>query len=422
MARQHKQDVVIVGSGPGGASSALFLLKRGIKPLILEKESFPRYHIGESLTGECGLCFRELGLEHAMTAARHPVKWGVKVFGANGKNGFWVPVAKRNADHALEPTFTWQVRRSTFDRFLLDTARERGAEVIQGQAIAPLMEGGRVAGVRIETSAGERMDIAAEVVIDASGQATFLASRGRVTGVKERGSYDRQVAIFSQVLDAVRDPGEASGNTLIFYRQKNHWAWFIPLDDEVVSVGVVVPSDYLNAQQLSKEAFLKKELIDLNPELARRLPNLEFIEEVRGVSNYSYHIRDFTGPGHLCVGDSHRFIDPIFSFGLYFSVKEAQAAAAVIEDHLGKERTPAGNPFADYQRWADHGQDIIQMLVDCFWDYPLPFAYLVHHKFKDEMIDLFAGRVYGEEAQSSPGTAALRSLLAQPRERAPATH
>jgi FADH2-dependent halogenase len=410
--RQH--DVVIVGGGPAGAASALYLLQAGVRPLILEKERFPRYHIGESLTGEAGLSLRELGLEPTMKTARYPVKYGVNVYGPSGKHAFWVPVKKRDENNQLQSTTTWQVRRSSFDQMLLDAAVARGAELLPCRAIAPLVENDRVNGVRIRTPQGATEDLTAEVVVDASGQSTFLASTGAPTGEKGRGNYDKQVAVFSQVVDALRDPGEAAGNTLIFYRQKNHWAWFIPLDDEVVSVGVVVPGEYFNAQNLSKHDFLRQELRALNPELSRRLPDLTFVEDVYSASNYSYHVKQFTGKGFLCVGDSHRFIDPIFSFGVNFALKEAQfAAKAVVQYLAGKERD-AGNPFAEYQARSERGQDIIQDLVDVFWEYPLRFVILVHHRHPEGMIDLFAGRIFSDDVLESEALQALRRCLDKP--------
>ena len=407
-----KHDVVIVGGGPAGSATALYLLKAGVRPLILEKERFPRYHIGESLTGEVGGCLRELGLDETMTAENHPIKHGVNVYGPGGKNSFWVPVKKRDENNNLQATTTWQVRRSTFDQMLIDVALERGAEILPCRAVAPLVEENRVCGVTVRTLQGVTEKLKAKVVIDASGQATFLANSGAPTGRKERGDYDKQLAIFSQVVDAIRDPGDSSGNTLIFYRQKNHWAWFIPLDDEVVSVGVVVPGEYFSAQNLSKHDFLCRELRTLNPELSRRLPNLTFVEDVHSNSNYSYHIKQFTGKGFLCVGDSHRFIDPIFSFGVNFALKEARFAAEATVQYLAGERRGDTNPFADYEALSERGQDIVQDLVDVFWDYPLPFLVLMHHRHREGMIDLFAGRIFNDDVMESEALHAMRRCKA----------
>lgn len=409
-----KHDVIIVGGGPAGSASALHLLKAGIKPVIVEKERFPRYHIGESLTGEVGGHLRELGLEKTMKAGKHPIKHGVNVYGPKGDNSFWVPVKKRDENNKLQATTTWQVRRSTFDQMLLDTAVERGVEVLPCRAVGVRVEGDRVSGIQIRTPKGATETLKAEVVLDASGQSTFLANNGAPTGKKERGNYDKQLAVFSQVAGAIRDPGDAAGNTLIFYRQKNHWGWFIPIDDEVVSVGIVVPGEYFNSLGLSKHDFLCKELRELNPELSRRVPELTFVEDVHSASNYCYHIRNFTGKGFLCVGDSHRFIDPIFSFGVNFALKEAQLGTQAIVDYLSGSVQNGDNPFADYENLSELGQDIVQDLVDVFWDYPLPFTVLMHHRHREGMIDLFAGRMFNKDIMESEALKALRLCLEKP--------
>ncbi|MGI8890898.1 MAG: NAD(P)/FAD-dependent oxidoreductase, partial [Chthoniobacterales bacterium] len=270
-----KADVAVVGGGPGGTTAAMLLARQGLRVTIVEKEESPRYHVGESLTGECGHSLRSLGLEGEMKARQHPVKHGVTVYGPRGKNSFWVPVKGWHPESGLFDTHTWSVRRSDFDHMLFTQAAARGVSIIRADAIEPLRKGEAVCGVRVRTKNGTMEDIASDVLVDASGQATFLANTGML-GEKIRGNYSRQVAIFSQVRGAIRDPGAASGNTLIFYREKHHWAWFIPLDEQVVSVGVVVPADYYRAKNESKPAFLLRELQEMNPELTRRLPQIEF--------------------------------------------------------------------------------------------------------------------------------------------------
>lgn len=414
-----KTDVAIVGGGPGGSACALFLLQAGIRPTIIEKARFPRYHIGESMTGECGNCVRALGLDDEMTARRHPVKWGVNVYGPKGKSPFYVPVMARSEEGELLDAFTWQVRRSDFDSMLFDTALARGGDFIHGEAVAPICEDGDVKGVRVQRADGGMETVESSVVIDASGMGTFLCQSG-VTGRKDRGNYDNQVAIFSQVSGAVRDEGKRQDDTLIFYQQKNHWGWFIPLDSETVSIGVVVPTSYFQSKKESKHDFLVRELRELNPELSRRLPEIQLTEEVRAISNYSYHIRNFTGKGYLCLGDSHRFIDPVFSFGLFFSLKEAQSAAEAVAAYQAGAGRDDANPFAAYERRCNDGMDVIQELIDAFWNEPLAFAVYVHKRFAEDCIDMFAGRVYMQEP--SAGLLAFRKLNAPRASASPLMH
>jgi len=311
---------------------------------------------------------------------------------------------------AKTPFTSWQARRSDFDKLLMDTARSRGVEVIEGEAISVLKDGDRVSGVVCRTKAGSTLELNSEVLVDASGQHTFLANKG-VIGPKDRGNYDRQVAIFSQVLGAIRDEGEKRDDTLIFYQRKNHWAWFIPLDKDVVSIGVVTPSEYFTSQRKTKLDFLRDEIQTLNPELTCRVKDVKFVEEGHGASNYSYYIEKFTGKGFLCVGDSHRFIDPIFSLGLLFATKEAEYAADAIARFLAGEGRDAENPFAAYERYVDRGQDIIQTMLDCFWAFPLPFQRFAHWTHQEEIIDLFAGRIYGDAVHEYDSVKRMRRLL-----------
>jgi flavin-dependent dehydrogenase len=404
------RDVVIVGGGPAGSCTAMFLKKYfGIQSLIIEKEHFPRYHIGESFTGETGGQLRKLDMGDVLDSQQYLTKLGTKVYGAGGKNSFYIPVMAR-VNGELQDATTWQARRSDFDQLLLDTAIARGVETFAGEAVMPLTEGRRFVGVRARSKDGVEQDFRAHVTIDASGQHTFLANKG-IIGPKDRGNYDKQLAIFSQVKGAIRDEGPVRDNTLIFYQQKNHWAWFIPLDREVVSIGVVTPSEYFTSCKMSKDEFLRQEMKTLNAELARRVEDVEFVEETRGISNYSYWIRNFVGNGFLCVGDSYRFIDPIFSLGLLFGTKEAEFAAQTIHDYLGGKSADPDNPFLDYQIYVDKGQDIIQTMLDCFWEYPLPFQRFAHQTHRGEVIDMFAGRIYGEEIQSYDSVVRMRRLL-----------
>jgi FADH2-dependent halogenase len=414
-----KTDVVIIGGGPAGAASAMFLAREGIQPLIIEMLEFPRFHIGESMTGVAAEVLTELELADRMNAAGHPIKKGVKVYGPKGHGSWWVPVTARNEAWRVGDSFSWQVRRSTFDKMMLEEAVSRGATLMPGKAVKPLLDDtGAVCGVRVRTPDGKLVDIESEVLLDCSGQATFLATAG-VTGPKYLGNYDKQIAIFSHVAGAIRDDGssrlEDPDNTLILYKEKFHWAWFIPLDKEVVSVGVVAPSQYFQDKRESKRDYLVRELQELNPELARRLPEVNLVEDVHVIPNYSFQVRDFCGRGYICLGDSHRFVDPIFSFGLTVALREAQFMATAVRDYLnGKDRDKA-NPLADYQLVMEQGIDVLEDMIDLFWEQPFPFAAFVHYRFPEQMSDAFAGRIY--EHQPSEAILAFRNMLGRTEER-----
>ncbi len=418
-----KRDVVIVGGGPAGSASAMFLAEQGIKSLIIEMEGFPRFHIGESLTGGGGKALRDLALGDVMDGRKHPQKQGVKVYGTTAKNTWFVPVTGRDENWQLFPIHTWQVRRSDFDTMMLDEAVRRGAELWRGKVLRPLLNGnGSVRGVVVQPQDGNgTLEIESEVLLDCSGQATWLANLGGVTGPKYLGAYDRQVAFFTHVESAIRDDGTTrdthKDNTLIFYNKKYHWSWFIPLDENVVSVGVVVPAAYFLEKKLSKQDFLVRELHELNPEIKRRIPEVKMVEDVHVIPNYSYQVKGFTGKGFICVGDAHRFIDPIFSFGVTVAMREGQFMAPLVRDYLEGKNRDAVNPFADYELLCEKGIDILEDMIDLFWEQPFAFATFVHYRYTPLMTDMLAGRIYAHEFQPSRAALGFRKMLKRQDER-----
>lgn len=412
-----KVDVAIVGGGPGGSAAAMYLKSAGIESVIVEKVPFPRYHIGESMTAEAGGIIRQLGLEQEMLEAGHPVKHGVKVLGRGTE--WFVPIRRRVGDELVDDT-TWQVRRSVFDTMMQNEAVARGVTVVHGNVLRPLLaDDGAVSGIRVRSSEGE-FDLEAEVVLDCSGQSTFLAAH-EVTGPKYLGAYDKQIAIFSQISGFQRDPGSEMqrslqpGNTLIYYKKKFHWAWCIPLDDDVVSVGMVSPAQYFVDSGETKEQFLRRELQERHPDLARRAEGAEFVEPVHVIPNYSFQVSRFAGKGFICVGDAHRFIDPIFSFGLYVTMKEAESAAGAVQAYLEGEGRDLENPFEAHVLRCEKGTDVLEDVIDGFWENPLAFSVFVHARYLEQMIDAFAGRIYEEHDQPSVAVKALRKLLRRER-------
>jgi len=415
-----KTDVLIIGGGPGGSTAAMCLIREGITPIIIEQEAFPRFHIGESMTGEVGQLLRRLGLENVMLKKQYPVKHGVKVLGAQAVNSWFVPVSARDGDWRLSAGTTWQVRRSEFDVMMLKEAERRGATVIRGTATKALLANdGAVRGVTMRRPDGTTEDIESEVVLDCSGMATFLANQ-RVTGPKYVGSYDKQIAFFAHVTGAIRNTGvsgeDAKDNTLIFYQKKFHWAWFIPIDDEVVSLGLVLPrATFLETKQTPEE-FFRATIPEINPDLGRRLANMKLVEKVHVIPNYSYQVRRFCGKGFICIGDAHRFIDPIFSFGLSATMREAEFAAPLVRKYLEGEGRDKSNPFAEHQVFCEKGIDNLEDMVDLFWEQPFAFATFLYYRYRDELIDAFAGRVYETERQPSPAIEKCRKLLKRTRD------
>ncbi|NES71945.1 MAG: FAD-dependent oxidoreductase, partial [Okeania sp. SIO2D1] len=276
-------DVVIVGCGVSGSTLAFYLASAGISVLAIEKETFPRYHIGESLTGMVRPIIDDMGLAEEMDRRQFPVKGGVKVMGKEAKREFFVPVL-----HS-----TWQVKREEFDQILLERAIEAGAQHCQGTVKEVIREGDKVVGVKYQPREGDKTlkTVRGSIVVDATGQATLFANQG-VAG--QRINYDefsKQVAVFAQFKNALRDPGEMGDNTFIFHAQRYHWSWFIPISPEIVSIGIVVPTAKVS-ECGGKEETLSWGLENINPDLQKRVKEAEY-GEVRSIGNYSYSVDPF---------------------------------------------------------------------------------------------------------------------------------
>jgi len=184
----------------------------------------------------------------------------------------------------------------------------------------------------------------------------------------------------------------------------------------VVSLGVVVPTATFQESGQTPDKFFRSALPGINPDLARRISDIQLVEKVHVIPNYSYQVRRFCGKGYICIGDAHRFIDPIFSFGISATLREAEFAVPHVLAYLeGKGRDQA-NPFAEHMLFCEKGTDNLEDMVDLFWEQPFAFAIFVHHRCREEMIDAFAGRVYESEHQPSPSILKFRKMLKRTRD------
>ena len=176
---------------------------------------------------------------------------------------------------------------------------------------------------------------------------------------------------------------------------------------------MVTPGAYFKEKNQSPKDFLVGELGTLNPAIKQYLPEVRLVERMHVIPNWSYQVMRFTGKGFICLGDAHRFIDPIFSFGLTVTMCEAQFAAPVIRRYLDGTGRNSDRPFAEYEVAMEKGIDVLEDTLDSFWEFPYGFAKYVHHDYKDLMTDMFAGRIY--EHQPSEAILAIRKALKRER-------
>jgi flavin-dependent dehydrogenase len=363
-------------------------------------------HVGETLTAETAELIREIGLADKMDALDFPIKYGIRIFAPAGRTQFFARVRRRDAETGLEPSYVWQVRRSVFDTLLLDHAQAHGVTVVHGRALKPIIEDdGRVRGITVRTESGTE-PIDCDVLVDASGMSTFL-THAHLAGPIHRGNYDSQVSIFGHVTGAVRDDGDQWGNTLLFLRRRYEWAWLIPIDRHVDSLGFVVPAEQFRALGISPHDYFLRQLHQFNRALTKRTASATLVDKVWTSSNFSYDVAHFAGYGWVCIGDAHRFIDPHFSFGVGVAMAEGREVVAPIRDFLA---SPSRDAFAAFEKWARIGGDACQTVLDAFWDVPFAFG-LLFQQHREDFADLLGGRIW--RTPEPAALAALRAALAE---------
>lgn len=267
---------------------------------------------------------------------------------------------------------TWQVLRSEFDILLIDNAAKKGAEVHQGVVVKEvLLDGDRARGVAIQTADGGRREIAARVVMDASGQRAMIA---RQLGLKDTDPNLHHAAIFSHFEGAYRDPGIDEGATLVLQtRDKNSWFWYIPLHENKVSVGVVGPLEYLIKGRGGDPQATFEEEIALCPEVARRVAGCRQALEIHVINEFSYVTTRQAGDGWVLCGDAFGFLDPMYSTGVLLALRSAEFAADNVAEAL-RENDLSGERLGRFAPRVSLGMNAFRKLVYSFYNKKFSFG------------------------------------------------
>jgi flavin-dependent dehydrogenase len=321
-------DVLVVGGGPSGSTTAALLQRRGYRVIQLEKDRHPRFHIGESLL-PCNLpIMEELGVLDKVRAL------GVVKHGADFPSGEGYQTFHFRRALGGSPPHAFQVKREEFDQMLFEHARENGVDSREGVKVGKVeIDGVGKVVAQAHDAAGNALTLRARYFVDATGRDTLL---GNVMKVKRKNEKHQSAAIFAHFRGVEYRPGEDAGNISI-YNFKYGWCWFIPLREGVMSVGCVCWPEYLKTRRGRNEEFLLQTL-QMMPDAWKRMAAAEMTSEVRVTGNYSYTCERMAGPGWVMVGDAFAFVDPVFSSGVYLAMHSGRQAAALVDEIL---REPA---------------------------------------------------------------------------------
>jgi flavin-dependent dehydrogenase len=382
-------DTIVIGAGPTGATAATVLAMKGRRVLVLEKDKFPRYHVGESLIPHCYFTLERIGMIDQMRASRFPKKYSVQFVTPSGKMSQPFYFTQHRDHPAMQ---TWQVVRSEFDQMLLDNARAKGATILEEMTVKEFIrDNGTVTGVRGVDKTGQSFAFRTPVTIDASGRDGFSQIPN---GWRVRDPMLNKIAIWTYFQGAIRDPGMDEGATTVAYLPDKGWFWYIPWPDNMVSVGIVAEADYLYRDTRDLAEIFCRE-IGNNAWIKQHLAPGKVVAPYRVTAEFSYRAKHCAENGLVLAGDAFAFLDPVFSSGVFLALKSGEMAADAVDAALSNGDVSA-TAFDAYGRDLCAGIEAMRKLVYAFYDRNFSFKDVImkHPHLRGRLTDCLIGDLF----------------------------
>ncbi|MDX2507907.1 MAG: NAD(P)/FAD-dependent oxidoreductase, partial [Gammaproteobacteria bacterium] len=328
-ALQSSFDVVVIGAGPSGAVASALLNKKGYRVLVLEKEYFPRFSIGESLLPQSMEFLAQADMLSAVEDAAFQFKNGAAFSRSDKYESFDF---REKFSEGMGTTF--QVQRDKFDKILADEAQNQGVDIRYGQMVTEFKfdsDAGK-ATLGVQDEDGEVYEVSAKFTLDASGFGRVLP---RLLGLDQPSELASRTSLFTHIQDNISDSQFDRNKILITVHPEHHdiWYWLIPFSNGRASVGVVAPQAFLADIEGSAESKLRT-LISQTGMLATVLNDAEFDSRVGTIDGYSCDVKRLYGDGFALLGNAGEFLDPVFSSGVTIALKSASLAADVVDRQL----------------------------------------------------------------------------------------
>jgi flavin-dependent dehydrogenase len=350
-------EVAIIGGGPAGSTAATLLAKAGRKVIVLERDKFPRFHIGESLLPFSMATFTRLGLDEKLRTG-FAEKYGGEIAEAGGekatkfyfKDGFGARTDR-----------SYQVLRSDFDKMLLDHARENGAEVHEETAVNEVTFNADACALRIMGRDGDERELRASYVIDASGRNSVIGTKFKL---KKNYEHLKKLSLFAHYEGVERESG-IDGTLTRMVRTLRSWFWVIPLKGDRTSIGIVLEADDFKNSKLSPEEFFGRALAE-QPLLRDRIGHGRRVSQVYTAADFSFRNERLVGDRWLLAGDAAGFIDPVFSSGVFLAIFAGEKAADILHETLDRPRRRR-RLFARYERMVNRAMDVYLRFVNSWY-------------------------------------------------------
>ncbi|MBM3191683.1 MAG: hypothetical protein FJZ63_03375 [Chlamydiae bacterium] len=350
-------DVIIIGGGPGGSVLGTILSKANLKVALIEKETFPRFRIGESLLPNTMDIFKEIGFFDKLNSGKYIPKYGAQFVDTRKNEEIYF-------DFSNSPNFrnrqAFEVPRADFDSDLLDHAQESGVTIYQPEKVVSIDY--EDSSVLVHT---DKQTLKASYVADATGRLAFIGNSMKMRHANK--DLVNNVAVFAHFENVKRKAGRREGDIIIGVLPNNAWSWTIPFQGNRTSIGIVSESQYLDKDALLDNCI--QDTLTCCPIYADMLENAKRISEVTVLANYSYSCESMVGQRWIALGDAASFLDPIFSSGVHVSVSSAKFASEVIISAL-KNNSPINTPELGlaYEKKLRKGVTRFHLLIRLFYD------------------------------------------------------
>jgi len=357
----RKVDVLVIGAGPAGAMVSAQLATRGYEVLVLEKQKFPRFSIGESLLANSLQFIEAAGMGEAVFARNFQFKNGAAfVRGRQGEEYAEYNFAEKSS---AGPGFTFQVPRADFDQALANEAARQGAEVQYEIEITAVTPGDDEVLVESRDKAGALTPYRARFVLDASG---FGRTLPRLLDLERPSDFPVRAALFTQVEDRIESGAfdRQKIRVSIHPEHSDVWYWLIPFSNGRCSVGVVATREFHQRFTGTTQERLFK-IIGEETSLAKLLARATPVIPVGEIVGYAARVTCVHGPGFALLGNAAEFLDPVFSSGVTIAMQSAQLAAAALDRQFRGERVDWEESFA---RPLAYGVDTFRAFVNTWYD------------------------------------------------------
>lgn len=365
MTRREQTEILIIGAGPSGAVAAGLLRKQGRQVLIIEKETFPRFSIGESLLPQSMEYIEQAGMLQDVVETGFQYKNGAAFAKGDLRTAF-------DFRDKFSPGWgtTYQVQRANFDKVLADAAEKAGTEVRYRHTVVAVDVSGAQPQVTVRSPEGEEYVVQARYLLDASGFARILP---RMLDLERPSDFPVRGALFTHIEDRIA-PQDMDRNKILISVHPEHqdvWFWTIPFSNGRCSQGVVATPEFL-ARYEGTEVERLRAIIAEAPSLSHVLRNAQWDTPGRSITGYSANVTSLWGNGYALLGNAGEFLDPVFSSGVTIAFKSASLAAQCIarmwqgesvdwqKDYAVPLQAGVNTFRAFVQGWYDGGfQDVI---------------------------------------------------------------